>query len=281
MLVELDVAVAHALGILIGDFRHLLAGLVHEVMLDEPLAHELLRELTLGFTLGKLLLVAVGIEVAAGVGRVDLVDEVHLAITLSELILRVDEDETLAGSYLLTTSEETARVVFHHGVVLSRDNALSDNLLARDVQVVTLVGLRGRRDDGLWEALVLTHSIGQTHAADLADTFLIVAPGRTRKDAADDHLHAETLALQTNGHHRVGRGQLPIGADVAGGIEELGGNLVEYLTFKGNALREDDVESRDAVGSHHHHEVVIDVVYIANFTVVNTLLSFELEISFC
>ena len=44
-----------------------LAWLVHEVVLDEPLANELLRELALRLTLLKLLLVTVGIEVAANI----------------------------------------------------------------------------------------------------------------------------------------------------------------------------------------------------------------------
>ncbi len=42
MLIEFNVAVGHALSVLFGDFRHNLSGLVHEVMFDEPLAHEFL-----------------------------------------------------------------------------------------------------------------------------------------------------------------------------------------------------------------------------------------------
>ena len=250
-------------------------------MLDEPLAHELLRELSLGLALEEFLLVAVGIEVAAGVGRVDFVDEINLTVALAKLILRVDEDESLAGGYFLTACEESARVVLHHGVVLSRDDALGNDFLARDVQVVTLVGFRGGRDDGLGESLVLAHAVGQPHAANLAHTFLIVAPCRASEDAADDHLYAEALALQAYGDHRVGRGQLPVGADVAGGIEELGSNLVEHLSFEGDALREDDVEGRDAVGGHHHHQVVVDVIHVAHFAVVHAFLSIEVEVGCC
>ena len=64
MLVEFDVALAHALCIFVGDFGHCLSGFVHEVVFDESLAYELLRELLLRQTLLELLLVSVSVEVA-------------------------------------------------------------------------------------------------------------------------------------------------------------------------------------------------------------------------
>lgn len=75
-------------------------------MLDKPLAYELLGELFLWLTLGEFLLIAVSIEVTAGVGGVYLVDEVYLAVTLAELIFRIYEDETLLLGNLLTTGKE-------------------------------------------------------------------------------------------------------------------------------------------------------------------------------
>ena len=63
MLVELDVTVRYAIGIGIGNLRHNLTGLIHEVVLNEPLTYELLGELLLGLTLKELLLITVGIEV--------------------------------------------------------------------------------------------------------------------------------------------------------------------------------------------------------------------------
>ena len=47
-----------------GVVSALLARLSHEVVVDEPLAHEFLRELALRLALGETLLVALGIEVA-------------------------------------------------------------------------------------------------------------------------------------------------------------------------------------------------------------------------
>ena len=160
MLVELDITVTHALCIFVGNLRHHLSGLVHEVVLDKPLAYELLGELFLWLTLGEFLLIAVSIEVTAGVGSVYLVDEVYLAITLAELIFRIYQDKTLLLSNLLTTGKELAGIVLHHGIVLSTDDTLCDDLFFRDVQVMTLVGFGGRSDDRLGETLVLLHTLG-------------------------------------------------------------------------------------------------------------------------
>ena len=65
VLVKLDIAVAYAFGILVCNLRHSLARLVHKVVLDEPLAYKLLRELLLRQSLLKLLLITVCVEVAA------------------------------------------------------------------------------------------------------------------------------------------------------------------------------------------------------------------------
>ena len=64
VLVQLDITVAHALCILVCYLGHNVAGAVHEVVLNEPLAHELFGELLLGLALLELLLIALGIEVA-------------------------------------------------------------------------------------------------------------------------------------------------------------------------------------------------------------------------
>ena len=106
----------------------------------------------------------------------NLVDEDDLAVALAELVFRINKDEALLGGYLGAALEECARVALHYLVVFGADDALCYDFLARDVLVVTLVGLGGRGDDGLWEALVLAHSVGQLHAAELAASVLILAP---------------------------------------------------------------------------------------------------------
>ena len=64
MLVKLYVAVTYRLNEIGGHLGNLLAGLAHEIMLDEPLAHELLAQLFLSLAFLETLLVAIGIEVA-------------------------------------------------------------------------------------------------------------------------------------------------------------------------------------------------------------------------
>ena len=211
----------------------------------------------------------------------DLVDEVHLAVALTELVLGIHEDESALLGNHLTTGKNLAGVVLHDGVVLSRNDALGNDFFLRDVHVVTLVGLGGRSDDGLGETLVLLHAVGQLHTTQLTTAILVLTPGRASEDRADNHLHTETLTLQTHGDHGVGGSQFPVRTDVGSGIQELGSNLVQHLTLEGDALWQYDVESGDAVGGHHHHQVVVDVVHIAYLSVVHALLSIKMEISLC
>ena len=201
------------------------------------------------------------------------VDKVYLAVALAELVLRVDEYQTLMGSYLLASGKELACVVLYLGIVLGTHKTLSNDLFLADVQVVTLVGLSRRGDDRLGEALVLAHTVGQTHSAYLANTFLIVAPCAAGEYAADNHLDPEALALQTYRHHGVGCGKLPVGADVGSGIKEACCNLVEHLSLEGYSLRQHHVESRYSVGCNHYEQVVVDVVNIAHLAVINAFLS--------
>ena len=73
-LIQLDVAVGDALAVLFGHLGDDFAVTALEAVLDEPLADEFLGELLLLFTTLEALFIAFGIEVAGGVGRVDLVD---------------------------------------------------------------------------------------------------------------------------------------------------------------------------------------------------------------
>src|SRR3712207_3887051 len=108
MLIEFYVSIAHTFSIFVGDFRHSLARFVHKVVLYEPLTHKLFRKLFLWFALFQLLFVAVGIEVSTGIGSMYLVDEIHLAVAFTKLILGIDKDKPLTGSYLLATSKDLA-----------------------------------------------------------------------------------------------------------------------------------------------------------------------------
>ena len=242
VLVQLDVAVRYALCILVSNLWHSLTRLVHEVVLDEPLANELLGKLALRLTLLKLLLVTISVEVAARVWSMDLVDEVNLTVALTELVLGIYEDQSLLGSDFLTTGEDAACIVLHYSVILCTNNTLGDDLFLRDVHIVTLVSLCSRGDDRLWETLVLAHSVRQLHTADLAASLLIVTPCTTGEDRTDDHLHAETFALQTYCNHWVWSSQLPVWTDICSCVQELSCNLIEHLTLEWNTLWQNNIE---------------------------------------
>ena len=128
MLIEFNVALAHALSIFVGDLWHLLSGLVHEVVLYKPLAHKLFRELALCLALLKSLFIAFSVEVAAGVWCVYFVDEIYLAVTLAKLLLGIYKDKATLCCNLLSAGEKTACVVFHHGIVLCADETLGNDL---------------------------------------------------------------------------------------------------------------------------------------------------------
>jgi len=134
------------------------------------------------------------------------------------------------------------------------------------------------RENRFGKTLVLAHAVGQGHAAQLAATLLILAPCRTGQNAADNHLHAESLTLEAHRHHRVGRRQFPVGTNVRGRVEKFGRNLVEHLSLVGNTLGQNHVKSGDPVGGHHDNQVVVDVVHVAHLTVIHAFLSFEMKI---
>ena len=145
---------------------------------------------------------------------------------------------------------------------------------------MTLIGLGGRSDDGLGETLVLAHAFGQLHTTYLAAAVLIVTPCRTGKYTADNHFYTKSLALQTYGNHGVWGSELPVGTDVLGLVQELGSYLVQHLSLEGYALGQNYIKGRDTVGSHHYHQVVVDVIHIPYLAMIHTLLSFKLEICF-
>ena len=280
MLVEFNIAVGNGVDNLVGHFGHLLSLLALETVLHKPFADKLLAQLTLALALGLTLLITLGIEITRRVGGMDFVDKVNLAVTFAKFILGVDKDETLAGSHLCAALEELESILFELVIVLFRNKACPNDLLARDVLVVSLVSLRGGGNDRCRELLVLDHTLGECDAAKHAIACLVLAPCRAGKIAAHNHLNAEALAFETDGHHRVGSGYLPVGNDVGSGIEEFGSYLVQYLAFERNTFRQDDIKCRDAVADNHCHIFVIDIIYVANLSDVKTFLFREIEISF-
>ena len=282
MLIKLYVAVADALYDSVCHLRHLLASFALETVVHQPLAHELLAQLLLRLTLGKLLLIALSVEVAAGVWRVDFVHQIDGAIMLAKLILGVHQDEATLCSDFCATLEQGQRVFLQQGILFRCSQALGQNLFLGDVCIMfAYLSFGGRGDDGLWELLVLLHSLWQLHATDLTHATLVGTPSAATQIATHDHLQGETLAHHTYGDHRVWRAELPVGADVCGGIQKLGCYLIQYLTLERNAFRQYHVEGRDAIGGHHDQLVIVDVIHIAHLSVVHALLSREVEVCSC
>ena len=118
MLVQFDVAVRDAGHDLGGHLRNLLSGLALEAVRHQPFTDELLGQLLLVLAAGEALGVTVGVEVAGGVGRVDLVHQDDLPVPLAELVLGVHEDEAFLGSNhgsieeRLAEFENAARIVY-------------------------------------------------------------------------------------------------------------------------------------------------------------------------
>ena len=209
----------------------------------------------------------------------DLVHQDDLSVTLAEFVFGVHEDEALLGGHLGTALEKGAGVGLELLVILLGDDALGDDLFLRDVLVMAFGRLGGGGDDGLGEFLVLHHVFRQGNAAEGALAGLVFPPGVAGQVAADDHFDLERLAAPADGDHRVGLGDLPVGEDVGGGIQEAGGDLVENLALERDAFREDDVEGGDAVGGNHHQVVIADEIYVTDLTRVFGDLFGEMKIS--
>ena len=189
------------------------------------------------------------------------------------------EDEAALGGDLGAALEQAQGVVLEQGVLLRGAQATLEDFIARDVGVVLAdFGLRRRRDDGLGETFVLAHTLGQLHAADFAHAALISPPGTAAKVAAYNHFDGKALAKHAGRHHGVGRGLLPVGADVGRRIEKFGSDLVEHLSLVRDALGQHNVESRDAVGGHHDELLPAYVVNVAHLTVIHTRLTGKMKI---
>ena len=202
VLVQFDVAVRDAGDHFGGHFRNLLAGLALEAVRHQPFTDELLGQLLLVLAAGEALGVTVGIEVAGGVGRVDLVHQDDLAVALAEFVFGVHEDEAFLGGHFGAPLEQGAGVGLELLVILLGDDALGDDLFLGDVLVMAFGGLGGRGDDGLGELLVLHHAFRQRNAAEGAFAGLVFAPGVAGQITADDHFHLERLAAPADGDHR-------------------------------------------------------------------------------
>ena len=132
---------------------------------------------------------------------------------------------------------------FQYGIFFGRGKSLCQDFFFGDVGIVFAdFGFGSRGDDGFGELLVLLHSFGQLHTADFTDTAFVSAPCTAAEVTAYNHFYGESFTHHAYRHHRVGSSHFPVGADVGGGIQELGCNLVQHLSLERNAFRQYYVE---------------------------------------
>ena len=281
MFVEFDVAVADAFDDSRRHFGNDLAGFALEIVFHQPFADEFLRKLLLGFAFGKAFFISFEVEITGRVRGMDFVHQVDLAVVLAELIFRIHQNQTALFSDFRTAFEESQGVFFQYFIFFRRSqSACEDFFLGNVLVVLANLGFSSRGDDGFGETLVLAHTFGKFHTANLANTALISTPCATTQITTDNHFDREAFTTDADSYHWIRRSQLPVRTDVRSRIQELGSNLVQHLSLVRNTFRQDYVESRDTVGSDHNQQVVIHAIYIADFAVIDTLLSGEIEICF-
>ena len=209
-----------------------------------------------------------------------LVYENDASAFLSKLILGVHQNESLAGCHLGTTTIQSKRIFLELLIIFARHNTTGYNLLFRYILVVPGIGFGSRSDNRLRKLLVFTHPIGHKYATKRAFSIAVLTPSMAGEITAHHHLHLERLTFETYGDHRIGSSNFPIGQNIGSSIEELGGYLIEHLSFIRDTFRQNHIECRNTVGSYHYQQIVVDIVNIADFTVINAFLTGKVEIGF-
>ena len=208
----------------------------------------------------------------------DFVHQVDLPVVFAELVFGVHQDEPAFSGQLLAPREEGEGVFLELGIVLGGDEAGGDDFLAADVFVVAFAGFGGGGDDRVGELLVFLQAFRQGLAAEGALAGAVFAPGVAGQVAADHHFHLEGLAEDADRCHRVDFGDLPVGDDVGGGVEEAGRDLVEHLPFAGDALGQHHVEGGDAVGGDQQDIFSVKEIDVPDLSYILGSLSREVEI---
>src|SRR5690606_8290678 len=96
--------------------------------------------------------------------------------------------------------------------------------------------------------------------------------------AADHHFHFKRLTKPTNGYAWIRHGQYPVGDNIFRGLQKLGSDLIQHLSFMGDRPRKHDVECRYTIGSYHCKDVIRNGVYVPYFPPVESCLAPEVKI---
>ena len=207
------------------------------------------------------------------------VNQVDFTVFLTELVFRIHQNQTMLGRNLRSAFKELHGILFEQGIIFGRNQSLTDNLLFRDIFVVeSQFGFGGRGDYGFFELLMFAHSLGQRNTADGACPGLIVPPRAAGEVSADNHFDGKGFTFMPHGHHRVGRSNFPVRANISRRIQRLGRNLVQDLSFERDSLGQHHVKCRDTVRYDHDQVFVVDVIYVAYFAFVQRLLTVEVHV---
>jgi hypothetical protein len=245
----------------------------------QPFPHKLFAQLALFFAASLAFGIAVGIEITRAVGRMNFIHEQNLTVFFAEFVLGIYQDKSLPGGHFGTPAKQGAGVGFHLFVIGPANEPACQDFLPGNIFVVAFVGLGGWGNDGFRERVVLAQTFRQGHAAQNTATGGISAGSVTGQVAADHHFHPHGFAAMADGHVGIGCGEEPVGADVAGSVEKIGGYLVQHGAFVRDSPGQDVIEGRNAVAG-YHHQPVADGVHITDFAAVKSRLAGQLEIRF-
>ncbi len=207
--------------------------------------------------------VGVGGPVAAGIGRVDFVNQRQLTINQAELVLGVHQNQPGAAGGGLPAREQRQRRRLHLLPQRRLYQPARQQVAAREAFIVRAAGGFGRgRDQRLRQRVIFAQAVRQRKAVRAALALGIERPqrggGHAGDVAAHDDFNRQRRGLAGDRHVGVGRGDEMVVHEVGGLGEPPGAELVEHLPLERNRAQH-AVEGGHAVGCHQHAQAAAPV----------------------
>src|SRR5574344_2117190 len=245
--------------------RHLLPPLPLKTISHQPLTNKFLRQLLLTLTPSQTLSIPLSIIIPRRIRRMDLIHQINPTILLTKLILSIHKDKPHLPSNFLPPLINSPSILLHLLIILTTHKPLSNNLLLRNILIVTRSSLRRRSNKRLRELLPLNHPIRHKTTTQNPLPILILPPSVTSKITPDHHLHLKRLTLITNSHIRIRHSHLPIWQDILSRIQKLSSNKIQNLPLIWNALRQNHIKRRNSISHHHYQVLAVYIIDITNF----------------
>ena len=207
-----------------------------------------------------------------------LIHQINLAVTFSEFIFRIHENESHLGGNLLAALENGTRIILNLNIFLLRNNAPGNDFFSGDILVMALHSFGRRSDYRFRKCLAFNHSVRKRHTAQRTFSFLIFTPRMACKTSSDNHFHTVRLTFVAHSDHRIRGSNFPVRKDIRSSIQELGSYLIENLAFERNSLGKDHIECGNPVGNHHYQILAVNIIDITDFPDVFADLSGKIEI---